>query len=88
MAFIVLVLNEMVLVLEESNGLWDVACEYDYEHRVAEYRVAEYRVAEYRVADYRIAEHLVLLSTRSPDFPITELPEEPELGVINKLTAS
>jgi hypothetical protein len=29
-----IVLNEMVLVLEESNGLWDVACEYDYEHRV------------------------------------------------------
>ena len=75
MAFIVLVLvlNEMVLVLEESNGLWDVACEYDYEHRIAE---------------HRIAEHRVLLSTRNPDFPTTELPEEPELGVINKLTAS
>lgn len=38
MAFVflvlVLVLNEMALVLEESNGFWDVAYEYDYEHRV------------------------------------------------------
>jgi hypothetical protein len=69
----------IVLVLEESNGLWDVAYEYDYEHHVA----------EYYVADYRIAEHRVLLSTRNPDFPTTELPEEPEqLGYIKKLTAS
>ena len=75
--FLVLVLNEMALVLEESNGLWDVAYEYDYEHRVAEHRVAEHRVAEHRVAEFeksRFSNHRV--------------PEESELGFINKIKAS
>ena len=42
MAFVLLVLNEMVLVLEESNGLWDVAFEYDYEHRIAEHEKSRF----------------------------------------------
>ena len=69
MAFVilVLVLNEMALVLEESNGLWDVAYEYDYEHRVAEHRVAEFEKS--RFSNHRV-------------------PEESELGFINKIKAS